>query len=220
MKLRKIIARVVNLYYITRNRQFIEREDQFSSRKIVSEYRKEISRIKKMKGLNYPELWSIDENAALVLYSLVRRYKPELVIETGVANGLSTRLILCAMDRNGRGELHSVEIDRDVGTLIRGVDTARWHLHVGKPKKTLLKVIEGLGKIDLFLHDSDHSYENMLFELNAVYGKLGRNGVIVSDDVNWHGAFTDFASSVKKRPHIIAGRGTCIGVLLNGKDVS
>ncbi len=218
IRARKAIASLVNPLYIIRNRKFIDTESSFSNRKTAEEYREEISKIRSVKGSNYPELWSIDQNAALVLYSLVRRLRPAVVIETGVANGLSTRLILSAMNRNRHGELHSIEISRDVGSLVSGMDASRWHLHVGKPRVTLLGVMGKFRQIDLFLHDSDHSYDNMLFEFKAAYDRLGGGGVIVSDDVNWHGAFVDFARSVNKRPHIIKGKGTCIGVLFNGSE--
>lgn len=43
------------------------------------------------------------------LYSLIRSEKPETVVETGVANGFSSTVILSALQKNGHGTLISVD---------------------------------------------------------------------------------------------------------------
>lgn len=43
------------------------------------------------------------------LYSLIRAQKPEMVVETGVANGFSSTVILSALRENGSGTLVSVD---------------------------------------------------------------------------------------------------------------
>lgn len=44
------------------------------------------------------------------LYALIRVEEPELIVETGVANGFSSTVILAALDENGHGELISVDV--------------------------------------------------------------------------------------------------------------
>lgn len=39
-----------------------------------------------------------------------------------------------------------------------------WTLKIGKSTKVLPKVLEDVGEIDIFLHDSEHTYENMMAE--------------------------------------------------------
>jgi len=46
----------------------------------------------------------------LVQYAAIRSLRPEVVVETGVANGVSTAYLLLALDQNGKGILHSIEI--------------------------------------------------------------------------------------------------------------
>ena len=43
-------------------------------------------------------------------YAAIRSLRPEVVVETGVANGVSTAYLLLALDQNGKGILHSIEI--------------------------------------------------------------------------------------------------------------
>jgi predicted O-methyltransferase YrrM len=53
---------------------------------------------------------SIDYESGTALYVLVRIFKPEVVVETGVANGVSSSFILKALDQNSRGKLYSIDL--------------------------------------------------------------------------------------------------------------
>jgi hypothetical protein len=44
------------------------------------------------------------------IYAVVRILKPRAMVETGVANGKSSALILRALERNGSGRLYSVDL--------------------------------------------------------------------------------------------------------------
>src|SRR6185503_16129417 len=79
---------------------------------------------------------------AAELYALVRAAKPRLVVETGVASGLSSAHILRALDRNGIGTLHSIDLPnvqagsilpegRTSGWIVPESLRARWKLQLG-----------------------------------------------------------------------------------------
>ena len=65
---------------------------------------------------------------------------------------------------------------------------------LGDTKELLPKTLTSLGAVNAFLHDSDHSYENMMFEFEAAWPKILTGGFLVSDDVKWNDAFIDFAN--------------------------
>lgn len=46
--------------------------------------------------------------------------------------------------------------------------------------------------VGLFFHDSEHSYENMMFEFKWARKHLDYHGFIVSDDIGWNEAFDHF----------------------------
>ena len=46
-------------------------------------------------------------------------------------------------------------------------------------------------------HDSEHSYENIMFEFEWAYNHLNTSGILASDDVDWNQAFSDFAQKHK-----------------------
>jgi hypothetical protein len=53
-----------------------------------------------------------------------------------------------------------------------------------------------LGSIDIFIHDSEHSYENMMFEYITAWHYLKEGGILLSDDTNLNKAFSDFSARV------------------------
>ena len=46
----------------------------------------------------------------IVLYGLVRALRPEFVVETGIATGVSTSFISAALIENGAGRLYSIDL--------------------------------------------------------------------------------------------------------------
>ena len=66
---------------------------------------------------------------------------------------------------------------------------------IGASREHLPSLLEQVRDIDVFLHDSDHSYENMTWEFETAYSALGREGLLLSDDVLANDAFSDFCIS-------------------------
>jgi predicted O-methyltransferase YrrM len=151
------------------------------------------------------------------LYELVRTLRPDIAVETGVCNGFSTAFILLAMERNARGRLHSIDLpevagqdyregtfstnkggavippDKQPGWVVPDELRSRWKLHLGSTIDELPPLLSELGTIGFFLHDSDHTYANMMFEFGQAFPRLQSDGVLVADDA-WNSAFTEFAS--------------------------
>jgi hypothetical protein len=51
-----------------------------------------------------------EDGVRYLLYLLVRKYKPDIVVETGVAQGASSAFILLAMKENKKGHLYSIDL--------------------------------------------------------------------------------------------------------------
>jgi predicted O-methyltransferase YrrM len=159
----------------------------------------------------------------LIQYVVARAMAPEVILETGVANGVSTAYLLLALKRNEKGTLHSIEIGdpaylppgRSPGWFVPEWLQARWKMHIGDSKMLLPEMLHQLGEIDLFIHDSLHTYEHMGFEFRAAYPHLRQGGVLLADDALWNPAFPEFAGEVESRTaRVIRG----VGVLRkNGK---
>lgn len=148
---------------------------------------------------------------AAELYVIVRAAKPRVMVETGVASGISSAHILRAMERNGEGTLHSIDLPnvqqgsvlpkgRASGWIVPEDLRERWRLRLGDARSLVPKVLKALDRIDIFLHDSDHSYEHMMFEYGEAWPRLARNGLLLSDDTHLHGAWDDFCRKQGARP--------------------
>jgi predicted O-methyltransferase YrrM len=161
------------------------------------------------------------------LYRLLRDLRPQVAVETGVCNGVSTAFLLLALEDNGEGELHSIDLpevageEYEQGTFWDGKGGAvippgkepgwmvptelrdRWHLLLGRSQDELPPLLERLGSIDFFMHDSEHSYECMSFEFRAAWDALREGGVLVADDVNVNSAWVEFVGEVEREPEAL-----------------
>ena len=159
----------------------------------------------------YPKIFALEQASSLLTYGIVRIIKPSIVLETGVANGHSTVLILNAIIRNGKGKLYSVDISENVGSLLTDREREHWNLQVmrGPSRRAFHDILRGLSYVDFFLHDSDHRYSWQRFEYEAVFPKMSRRSILASDDVDASYAFIDFARKIRERPVILVdGRKT------------
>jgi len=139
---------------------------------------------------------------APLLYVACRILKPQAVVETGVKEGFSSSFILAALEMNKQGRLYSIDLpnrpgqelkeNESTGWLVPEKFKARWNLIFGSSRDKLPGLLEGLRKIDIFFHDSDHSYKNMMFEFNLAWEHIRPDGYLISDDVTENKAFTDF----------------------------
>jgi hypothetical protein len=169
-------------------------------------------------------LGAIGYTEGLYLYAVLRKLRPDVAVETGVANGFSTAFALLALKENGAGHLHSIDLPREVGrdyesgTFFEGEGRAgipsgsdpgwliptelkeRWTLLLGRSQEELPPLLDRLGTIDSFMHDSEHSFDCMWFEFNEAWPHLREGGVLLSDDVNSTEAFRRFARVQGRRP--------------------
>lgn len=137
---------------------------------------------------------SLDES--LSLYILVKVMKPKVVVETGVSAGRSSGFILQALHENGEGYLYSIDPDPNAGWAIPKYLRYRHKLFIGASKDILPKLVRELPMIDIFLHDSLHTYDNMIFEYRTAWHALKKGGILLSDDVDWNTAFEDFSREI------------------------
>ena len=68
----------------------------------------------------------------------------------------------------------------------------RWHLILGKSSEKLAPLFKNVVEIDIFLHDSDHSYQNMLWEFQTAWTYLKAGGLLLSHNIDYNDAFSDF----------------------------
>ena len=145
------------------------------------------------------------------IWCCVRVLQPDSMIETGVAHGSSSWIILNAMHKNGKGKLYSIDLPNhdtnkdynfkhtqpETGWMVPNLLKSQWELHLGYAQELLPMLLNRLQKIDIFFHDSDHSYEHMKFEFETSSPFIRKGGLMLSDDVHKNKAFTEYVANTK-----------------------
>jgi predicted O-methyltransferase YrrM len=155
---------------------------------------------------------------ARFLYWAVRTAKPKTIVQTGVSNGLSSAFMMLALAKNGpQGRLHAIDLPHifnpmdpawtrpDIvygvaipqgessGWMVPDIYRDRFKVERGDAGELLPILVDRLQSIDMFYHDSDHTYAHMMFEFREVKRKLTPGGLIVADDISWNASLWDFA---------------------------
>ena len=149
---------------------------------------------------------------ALAAYCLTRHLRPERAVETGVAHGVTTRFVLEALERNGGGALWSIDLPPLVASGLQhefalAVPEAlrdRWTLCLGSSRQQLPGLVEQLGSIDLFIHDSLHTERNLRCELDHAWDALRSSGAVIVDDVDYNLGLRAFVEQVPGTSHLVA----------------
>jgi predicted O-methyltransferase YrrM len=184
----------------------------------LSEFRREFSELEveleqrcQHTKLAYPRGWSVRGEAPFLLFSLVRMFKPERLVESGIANGVSTFFLTKAILANGHGRLMSIDPDPGAGCLINGQESPVWDKRIlNSPFKSNFASALSDG-IDFFLHDSDHSYGWVKFEFETVIPKLRRPAMLLCDDADRSLAFVDVCVRLRIVPKFMVGSSGLFG---------
>lgn len=166
---------------------------------------------------------------AQILYFLTRKLRPKTVVETGVAAGESTGFILQALFDNNKGRLYSIDLPfqwyiygkhnlhldslpagKMPGFLVPSKLKKNWKLIMGNTYNELPELLKKIKEIDIFIHDSEHTYKTMLYEYKTSWPYLRDGGALVSDDVSYTKAFNSFSKEKKVKKIIFKD----IGILL------
>jgi predicted O-methyltransferase YrrM len=186
----------------------------FERRAFVEQY---VSELEGKYGGHYVPGWVMLDDA-LFLYWLVRQAKPRMIVQTGVCNGLSAAFMMLALVKNGpEGRLRAIDLPpvfdpadpawtvagtvygvivpegKTSGWLIPDAYRERFEVWNGDAKDLLPKLVDSVDSIDFFFHDSDHTYDHMMFEFHEAKRKLAKGGLLVSDDVSWNTSLWDLA---------------------------
>lgn len=150
-------------------------------------------------AMPFPVFYNSEELTRESLWNVVRATRPSTVVETGVANGVSTRTFLRALDLNGHGALHSFDVDGRVLEVVSPHDADRWVPKILQPRAAMTQ-LENWAKetdvhVDVWFHDSDHGFAWQLQEFQLASRVLRPGGLLISDDVDGTEAFAEFAKA-------------------------
>lgn len=151
--------------------------------------------------------------------------KPRVIVETGLDKGLGTCVLAAAVLKN-RGEgapgtVHTIDISPVAGWLIEPPYSDVVRLVYSDLHAALREMKE---PIDLFIHDSAHSYEHESGEFEIISQRLSEGALILSDNAHALPTLMDFAEahglvyhfwSEKPADHFYPGAGIGLVVFSN-----
>ena len=143
----------------------------------------------------------IEIDAPLELYALARLLRPTHVVEVGVSSGVSSAYVLQALERIGRGTLHSIDLPkvesrprsarrnpswtlppgRSSGWAVPLSLRKRWDLRLGDKKEVLPLLAEETSPVGLFIYDVPHSEAQAALDFAAIDTSLGSGAVAIAD---------------------------------------
>lgn len=162
----------------------------------------EQERIRMTVNAPFDMLHNGDSLLARLCYVAARSLRAQVIVETGVCYGVTSAYLLQAIEVNRKGCLHSIDLPplaknarEFVGSLVPNELRQPWTLHFGSSRRLLGPLLAQLSEIDLFVHDSLHTYENMRREFAEAWCALRAGGVLISDDVEGNSAFLELTRS-------------------------
>mgnify|MGYP000014395516 CR=1 FL=1 len=181
-------------------------EELINNQNLINNLNKNIQKNKIFRTREFNSIYQFYVYRNL-LYYFIRETKPEIIIETGVLHGLTTSWILQAINDNKFGKLISIDLprrdwnfymgsrpfgpgseteekeleDQNPGWIIPKYLKNNWELVLGPSEVKLEKVCKDIEKVDLFIHDSDHSYKTMKYECDFVVNKYPNADIIIDD---------------------------------------
>ena len=108
--------------------------------------------------------WSdADPATSRAVWCLTRHLRPSSVVETGVARGVTTRIILEAMESNDHGRLWSIDLppqlrpqhNDEIGAAVPEHRRRRWTLIEGSSRHRLVPLLARLRTVELFARSHD-----------------------------------------------------------------
>ena len=133
------------------------------------------------------------------LYGLTRWLRPQALVESGGFIGMSSAFILKALtdEKLATSKLYSIELGEDFEQGVLNTDELRasgGFVPMRGRIEDFLKGDQLPRTIDMFLHDSSHSYRHMLWEFRQFWPRLRDGGLLVSHDVQMNAAFPEFVT--------------------------
>jgi len=152
-------------------------------------------RARSIPRVPFPRLFDADPMLARLAYVFTRVLQPEVVVETGVALGITSSCILSALERNGRGRLISIDLPplgveaEAVGGIIPDELRTRWTLYRGSSTRLLPRALGGMPPVGVFVQDSLFTWRNSTEEYSQILPHLAARSAIIANCVQHSHAF-------------------------------
>ena len=148
-----------------------------------------------------------------LLGALINSKLYDAILETGTQNGISASF-MCEFKKVFRSKIEVFSVD--VVNMHKRVENGCQYIILHWPVRYSFKrFAEGKDwSKSIFIHDSDHSKENMQFEFKYAWSKMKVAGIL-ADDIETNSAFDEFCYKFNLRPlYFKLDDGPVVGLVL------
>ncbi|MBN1548052.1 MAG: class I SAM-dependent methyltransferase [Syntrophaceae bacterium] len=156
-----------------------------------------------------------------LIYNVCESVVANNVVETGVAYGWSSFLILLSLQKRPHARLFSVDQpylrfanDKWVGIVVPPELRGQWTLYKMPDRKGVVRAIRDAKIVDLVHYDSDKTYKGRMRSYPLLWNALRKGGVFISDDIGDNPAFHDFCRIVDREPIVVRYENKYQGVII------
>ncbi len=127
---------------------------------------------------------------ALLLFKLVREFRPQSAVELGTCVGISAAYQAAAQALNGSGRLFTLEGADPLAELaaqnLRALRLDHAHVIAGPFQKTLVGVLQQCQPVDYGFIDGHHDGRATVDYFHDFLPHLAEEAVLVFDDIAWN----------------------------------
>ena len=142
-------------------------------------------------GLSVAKAARASRNPAdsLMLYKLVREFRPRTILELGTNLGVSSAYLAAAQNLNGAGEVFTLDASPYRQRIARNLhgecSLDNVHYVAGLFTDTLHGTLADIALVDFAFIDGHHQYQPTIDYFNMIFGHSAPECVFIFDDINW-----------------------------------
>ncbi len=166
--------------------------------------------------------YDLGGGGAYTLLAFLSRFRrPQVVVETGVAAGWSSRAILESLEVIGSGRLYSSDFpyfripnpEKYIGFVVPEELRVNWFIDIRGDRIALPEIAKMVSSVDLFHFDSDKSYAGRQIALECMAPLLAPSAVVIMDDIQDNLFFADWVEREKLEPVVFSFEGKYLGAV-------
>lgn len=156
---------------------------------------------------------------ALMLFKLIRGFRPRVCLEMGTSLGITAAYQAAALTLNGRGNLVTLEGAETVAGLARenlaGLGLTNVTVVVGRFQDTLDGVLQTHRPVDYAFVDGHHDERATVRYFRQLLPALAPKAVVAFDDIRWNAGMQQAWKTIVGDPSValgidLAAMGVCV----------
>lgn len=172
---------------------------------------------------------SIPFKYGLLLFKIIRNFKPNNSLELGTCLGISTSYLASALEINNKCKLITIEGAPSLSLIAKEnfekLGLKRVRAEIGRFQDVLDDILKEIKTVDYAFIDGHHDEIATINYFNKIYPFLSQDAIIMFDDINWSKGMKNAWNSIKRDKRIkftidLYKLGICVvSTSLNNKNI-